>query len=265
MDLKTKYIMGLNVRYLETRGQSEIPLIILHGWGGSIDSWTNVASALEEGGMKVFIPDLPGFGETPEPPHAWGCAEYLDFIKALARELGITKFVLAGHSFGGQIAITYAAKYPGDLQKLILMAAARIIKRKRLKVRVFLLATKIGNLIFSLLPLVLLRPLVRKIWYKLSGEHDYYRASPLMKETMRLVLGDDVAPKLGKIQTPTLILWGDSDVLTPLEDARIIHDKISDSKLYIFTGVGHDLNFKKPREIAQKVVEFITHPNPSLP
>lgn len=257
----TKFIdvQGLRVRYLETSGKNGIPLIILHGWGASIDSWTDVALALQEGGMKVFIPDLPGFGETPEPPHAWGCAEYIDFIKVLARELGIGKFVLGGHSFGGQIAIAYAEKYPNDLTKLILLAAARVIKRKRLKVRAFLFATKIGNLIFSLPPLILLRPLVQKIWYKFTGERDYYRASSRMQEVLKKVLGEEVGPRLAPIEAPTLILWGGEDDVTPLADGRIIHDKISGSQLYIFSGEGHDLNLKRPVEVAEKVIDFINN------
>ena len=255
MESKFIDIQGLRVRYLETEGKSDIPLIILHGWGSSIDSWGDVASAFEERGIKVFIPDLPGFGQTPEPPSAWGASDYGEFVKRFARELGIQKFDLAGHSFGGQVAITYAAQYPQDIHRLVLIAAARIMKRRKLRVKLFLIVTKVGNVIFALPPLALLRPLVQKIWYKITGEQDYYRASTRMREVFKGV-ETDVDSRLTMISAPTLILWGERDDVTLLADARIIHDKISNSKLHIFPGEGHDLNFKKPREIAQKISEF---------
>jgi len=255
--METKFIAvsDLRIRYLETEGKNDIPLIILHGWGSSLDSWKNVASALASEGIKVFIPDLPGFGETPEPPSAWGASDYGEFVKGFARELGIQNFDLAGHSFGGQVAITYAAQHPQDIHKLILIAAARIMKRRKLRVKLFLFVTKIGNLIFVLPPLSLLRPFIQKIWYKITGERDYYRASARMREVFKRV-ETDVSSHLTTIMAPTLILWGDRDDATPVADARIIHDKIPNSKLHIFPGEGHDLNFKKPHEIAQKIFEF---------
>jgi len=256
MELKSVDISGLTVRYLETDGKSDIPLIILHGWGSSADSWTNVARTLEKRGAKVFIPDLPGFGKSPEPPYPWGIAQYADFINSFSQKLEVAKFSLAGHSFGGQIAIAYAAAHAQNLSNLILIAAARIMRRKKLRVRLFLIATKIGNLIFVLPPFVFLRPLVRKIWYRISGERDYYRASTRMRETFKLV-EEEVGSHLESISVPTLILWGDQDEATPIADARIIHERIQNSQLYIFSNAGHDLNFKKPVEIAQKIYDFI--------
>jgi pimeloyl-ACP methyl ester carboxylesterase len=255
MELKFIDIQGLRVRYLATNGKSEIPLIILHGWGSSIDSWRDVASALAEYDIRVLIPDLPGFGQTSEPPISWGTNEYATFIQKFARKLGIQNFDLAGHSFGGQIAITYATRYPHDTRKLILIAAARIMTRRKLRVRLFLGVTKIGNLIFVIPPFVLLRPLMRRIWYMITGERDYYRASAGMRTIFKNV-SKNVSSHLAMIQSPTLILWGENDEATPLADALIIHKKIPNSKLHIFPGEGHALNFKKPREIAQQIADF---------
>lgn len=255
-------ILGLRVRYLETepredRGKAQATLIILHGWGSSLTSWREVAQGLEEGGQKVFVPDLPGFGESEEPLVAWGLADYVNFVESFKNAVHIPAIILAGHSFGGQIAIAFAAQHMDSLRKLILISAARIVKRKKLKVRIFLFATKVGNLIFSLPLLASLRPLVQRIWYKLSGERDYYRASPRMQEILKRVLWEEVGSRLEGIRIPTLILWGDRDDLTPLADARIIHNKIAGSQLDIFPGGTHDLNLKKPLEVGEKIGEFM--------
>lgn len=257
MQEKTIEILGLPIRYLETVGEDKIPLILLHGWGSSLDSWRSVAEYFEKEGRKIFIPDLPGFGKTPEPERAWNLDDYISFVQMFARSVDLEKFSLAGHSFGGQIAIGYAVKYPNFVNKLILIAAARIMRRKKLKVKLFSILTTIGNIPFSAPPLSFLKPLVQKIWYRLNGEKDYYRASTRMKKTMSLVLGEEMAPRLSDLHVPTLICWGDRDDVTPLADGRIIHEKIAGSKMKIFKGVGHDLNFKRPDELASEILKFI--------
>ena len=257
--MNSSYVIanGLKTHYIETRGaNTATPLIILHGWGIGVDSWKNIASFLEERGRSVFIPDLPGFGETPEPQGAWGANEYADFVRSFCEVLGLEQFSLAGHSFGGQIAITFAARYGQKLRGLVLISAARIVTHKKLRVRIFRILTKFGNLIFAIPVLSPFQPVVRKIWYKLAGEKDYYRASPHMRKIMAQVQ-EEVGPRLSEIQTPTLILWGEDDHVTPVADARIIHSRILHSKLRIFQGVGHPIHIEKPKELAEEIIEFI--------
>ncbi len=257
MEQKTITVGSLRVRYLETARMGSIPLIILHGWGSSINSWTNVALSLEEGGVKVFIPDLPGFGETSQPPLSWGLSDYVEFMRVFLKTLRVQNFFLAGHSFGGQIAIAYTAQYPQNIKKLILMSVARIIKRRKLRIKIFMIATKIGDFIFSLPVLAFLRPYVENIWYKFAGERDYYLATAIMKETRKRVVSEEVGPRLNLVKIPTLILWGGKDNVTLLADGRIIQREIIGSKMRVFENEGHDINLKKYREVALEIKEFI--------
>lgn len=257
MQTKTITVNGLKTRYLETDASGEVPLVILHGWGSSVNSWKNVAQTLEENGVRTFIPDLPGFGETSEPPQPWSLNGYINFLDSLQDQLNLDKFILAGHSFGGQIAIGYAVQYPKKVQKLILISAARIVRRKKIKVAIFRIFSKAGNFAFSVPPLSFLKPIIQKIWSKLSREKDYYRASKLMRQTMQMILGAEMRGELAKIQTPTLILWGQKDPVTPLADAKILHDEIKDSKLCVFAGENHDLNIKIPEKLAHQITNFL--------
>lgn len=257
MEIKGAQILDLNIRYSETEGDSAIPLIILHGWGSSVNSWEKVMTELEKSNIKVFMPDLPGFGESQEPPSPWGVKNYIEFLEEFRKRMELNKFVLGGHSFGGQIAISYALNNPNKLAGLILMDAARIMRRRKLKVKIFSLLAHIGNSTFSIPPLHFLKPLTQKIWSKLSGERDYYLASPIMKETMRKVLGEEVGGMLGDIKTKTLILWGEKDYVTPLSDARIINERIKGSKLVVFKNAAHPINVEKPLEVAQSISVFM--------
>lgn len=257
MQIKTIAVNGIQARYLETDASRDAPLVMLHGWGSSVHSWENVAKELEKRNIKTFIPDLPGFGETEEPPVPWGLYEYINFVHSFAQAMKFQKFTLSGHSFGGQIAIGYAAVHPQDLQKLILISAARIMRRKKLKVAIFQIFSKIGNCIFSVPPFAFLRPTVQKIWSRLSGEKDYYRASKLMRKTMKFVLRGEMRGELAKINMPTLVLWGEKDLVTPLADAKILHNEIEGSILHVFPDENHDLNIKIPEKLAAEIAKFL--------
>lgn len=232
-------------------------ILILHGWGSKSDTWENVQLNLVSKGYHVVVPDLPGFGQTPQPPHPWSLKEYSAFVDELARLLGFEQFTLAGHSFGGRIAIDYAIRHPERLRSLILCDTAGITRRKKLKTKIFLVLTKGGNLIFSLPPLFLLKPLVIKVWYRVAGEKDYYRASPLMRKIMKKVMDENIRPYLPHITQPTLILWGEDDMATPVSDALIIHQSIPLTHLHIFPGVGHAIQIKEPQNVAKQIIHFL--------
>src|SRR3989338_2017308 len=121
----------------------QVPIIILHGWGSSSKRWERVRESLERKGCKVFVPDLPGFGENPPPLNPWSVEDYVEWVKDFSEKNNLTDFVLVGHSFGGGVAAIFAAKYPQKIEKLVLVAAA-IIRRKTLRKHVYLFLSKAG-------------------------------------------------------------------------------------------------------------------------
>jgi len=162
--------------------------------------------------------------------------------------------ILIGHSFGGRIAIKYAAKYPEKVDKLILTGAAGIKHRLNTKQKIFFILAKAGK---KILRFGRLASYSQKILYKLAREKDYYQASPRMKEVMKNVLAEDLTLYLDKIKTLTLLVWGANDYSTPLSDGKIMNEKIENSELVIFDGANHSLPYQKPEEFAKIVLEFI--------
>jgi pimeloyl-ACP methyl ester carboxylesterase len=80
-------------------------VLALHGWGGSIASFWPVAEGLSARGLRVYVLDLPGFGETALPPAVWGVPEYARFVLDFLDALGLQRVHLLGHSFGGRIGL----------------------------------------------------------------------------------------------------------------------------------------------------------------
>jgi len=78
-----------------------------------------------------------------------------------------------------------------------------------------------------------------------------------MKETFTSVISEDLSQFTGFIRTPTVIIWGDKDKSTPIDDAYFMNEKIKNSKLVVINGAGHALNKECPEVLAEKVLENI--------
>jgi pimeloyl-ACP methyl ester carboxylesterase len=260
----------------------EYPIVILHGWGATTKSYDRLKPLLEEGGHSVVVFDLPGFGNEPAPPKGWSVDDYAEWVmEKIKKELDSRwslprsdlrggndkaeggndndrKIILFGHSFGGRIAIKIAAERSEGLAGLVLCDAAGVTPRPKIKIALFNFLSKIGNAIFSLPLLNILQPLARKFVYWLSGERDYYYLQGgVMQKTFRKVVGEDLTSYLPKIHTPTLVVWGGKDKMTPLGDAYIIHRGIVGSKLEILGNIGHNPHREVPEKLADIVDKFI--------
>jgi pimeloyl-ACP methyl ester carboxylesterase len=255
---KTTRIGGAPVFYRQA-GEGKT-ILILHGWGSNSDTWRITQHELAQRGFRVVVPDLPGFGQSQEPSTDWSLQEYSEFVHQFAQQLNLQSYTLVGHSFGGRIGLDYAVRYPREVQQLVLCGAAGVTRHKRLRARVFLGVTKIGNAIFSIPGLRFLRSTIRQLWYGFTQEQDYYQASARMQAVMRNVLEENLRPRLPHITAHTLLLWGGDDTVTPLSDAHIMHTTIPLSQLHIFPHAHHGLQLEVPIQLAKHISRFVrTH------
>ena len=229
------------------------PVLILHGWGSCAKNWDRVKELLENQGCKVFVPDLPGFGETPPPPKPWSVDDYTDWVKDFCEKNNLSQIFLLGHSFGGSVAVKFSIKYPKRIKKLILVDSAGI-RRKRLKKEI---QKKVAHFLnnFSFLPFY---GFVRKIAYKILFRHsDYLLTEGVMKETYLNVTKEDISNIFSNISVPTLLIWGKKDNITPLRHAHFMKEKISGVELEIIPNVKHNPHREAPEILSEKVLNFI--------
>jgi len=140
--------------------------------GVGSEAWVEAAVLLAQSGCKVIVPDMPGFGKSAAPDRPWTVDDYVKWVKDFGDKLKIGRFILMGHSFGGQVATKFCAIYPNRVDKLILCAAA-VVRKPRLGSRQilakYLAKTK---MIFQNLPFGIY-PWLRKIVYRIAGTRDY--------------------------------------------------------------------------------------------
>ncbi len=243
-------INGIKTNYI-TVGQGK-PLLILHGWGSNTERWQNVADLLSKN-FKVIIPDLPGFGKSGALQEVWRPNDYVSWAEQFIKELNLGEFYLMGHSFGGALACKIAIKYPQEVKKLFLISAASVRKRTSGK-KAYKTLSQIVK-IFSFVPGY---NFLRKAFYKfIIRKSDYPYVEGNLKETYKNVIAEDLSQFTGFIKVPTVIIWGDKDTYTPVEDAQFMNQKIKNSKLIIIPGAGHILNRDCPEILAEKILANI--------
>lgn len=256
-----KTIKGLEVNYKSFGSSSyakaleDKTILVLHGWGAGSEAWVETAVMIAQEGYRVIVPDMPGFGKSEAPERAWNVDDYVEWVNNFTKELKLDRFVLIGHSFGGQAAAKFAARYPEKIDKLVLCAAA-VVRRPRLGSRQllakYLAKTKV---IFQNIPFGIY-PVLRKIVYRISGTRDYSQLQGVMAQTFLNVVAESVLDEAKQIKTPTLIVWGDKDRETPIEDAHAINEAIANSRLEIIPGAGHKLHRTHPDILVKIITNF---------
>lgn len=208
------------------------PIIFLHGWGTSLDTFYRVATAISPK-YEVYLIDLPSFGNSKEPDHALDIQDLSTILNDFITDLNLKQPIIVGHSYGGRIGIEYASKF-NNIAKLILIDSAGI-KRKHLRT---FLKTKIYKL--------------RKNYYKIthqlmkyqnlilnSGSSDYQNSSNIQKQMLIKAVNYNQKYLINTITCETLIIYGKNDLITPLKDAYFLHKKIKNSGLVIIPNAGH--------------------------
>jgi len=243
------------VTYYKTLGKGN-PLILLHGWGGSSQSFYEIARYLSRD-SRVIMLDLPGFGQTDAPLEPWNVDRYVAFLLRFTQRLSLHHFVLCGYSFGGRIALRFSAAHPHVADRLILLAAAGIKHEKSPEEKVANLFARIGKKVFLFSPLKRVSDPARWLFYKIIRRSDYYQASEMMKATMELIIEDDLTPTLSLITAPTLIVWGEKDDYVPPADAHLMQRRIRNAHLEIIKDANHFLPKKYPKETAALIQRFL--------
>lgn len=251
-----KYINidGIKIHYEETGRPDGQPVLLMHGWGCTLETVRSIASALEQG-LRVINIDLPGHGKSDEPPSVWGIEEFTNLIEKFATILKLDRPILIGHSFGGRIAILMSSR--NDVEKVVLIDAAGIKPRRGIdyywKVYTFKLIKKMLLLLYGK------ERGARKVesWRSKKGSSDYRNSTPMMRAVMSKCVNEDLKSVMPMIKAPTLLIWGESDTATPIEDAKTMERLIPDAGLVVFPKCGHYSFLDNPIGFKAVIREFL--------
>ncbi len=237
---------GYNICY-KISGNGEETVVMLQGWGTDLGVYDSVAESINE--KYTFVQfDLPGFGGSDEPREAWNVDAYADFFCQFMEALNIKKATLIGHSYGGRVIIKLAAreKLSFEISRIVLIDSAGILPKRTFKQKVNIKKYKILKKILNMKLVYAMFPELIDDWRSRQGSADYRNASPMMRKCLVMAVNEDLTDLLPSIKQDTLLIWGDKDTATPIEDAKIMEEKIPNSGLAVLKGTGHFSFLEQP-------------------
>jgi pimeloyl-ACP methyl ester carboxylesterase len=267
---KNAYVsaLGVNLHYQDTGpSKNAIPILFLHGFGASLQTWDTWAQALSED-YRVISVDLPGFGLTGEDPSGiYTDQRSVEVLEAFLKELKIPKVVLVGNSMGGKFAWQFAARYPNQVSKLVLIspdgyASPGIEYGKKTEVPAI---ADLYRYFFSKMFLVMnLKPayadpntlndaLVNR-YYDLMLAPGVRGA--ILGRMQQTVLQDPV-PSLSSIQVPTLLIWGEKDAFIPIRNSNDYLKVMPNVKRVSLPNIGHLPQEEQPSIGLQALKDFL--------
>jgi pimeloyl-ACP methyl ester carboxylesterase len=248
----------------EGRGTSGPAVILLHGFPLDRGMWRGQLAGLGAR-ARVVAPDLPGAGHSPVPGVDVLTIEAIaDAVVGLCDALGFQRFVLAGLSMGGYVALDVARRHAGRLAGLVLMDTraepdTEEQKQERQVSADRLLAEGSGFFIEKSLSKWLSKDTLEKRPDVVHAVTQMARTASHagMAATLRgLGARRDARPELAAIGVPTLVLCGDEDAITPPDGMRALAAAIAGATFTLVPG-GHFAPFEHPAEVNAALVRFL--------
>jgi pimeloyl-ACP methyl ester carboxylesterase len=260
-------IDGLKVHYKETGPLGAPALLLLHGFGSSLQAWDDWSVNLEQK-YRVIRLDLPGFGLTgASPDHDYSEEKDLAILTHFADKLGLDKFSVIGHSMGGKMAWSLAAAQPDRVQALVLMAPDGFPETKDIGTKPYEVPAIMG-VIQYFLPKYLVRKSIEPAFANSAALNealvnryfDMLRApgvrGAILDRSNQTIYSDPV-PRLKAIKAPTLLIWGEQDQMIPSSNAQSYAGVLLNSTTVLVPQLGHLLQEEQPEKGLAFVMEFL--------
>ena len=214
-------------------------VLLLHGWGASLKLMQPLGERLAALGYTVYVPDLPGFGESDPPLSAWSVSDYAKFVIAYLDAHELERVHLIGHSFGGRIGLVLGAERPERIGRMALADAAGVPEQQSPSADLRLKAYKAIRDTLYTIGAKQLADGLRERYNARYGSADFQAASGVMRATFVRVVSEDLRPYAARVKPSTLLFWGDKDEDTPLWQGQELEKLIPDAGLIVYEGAGH--------------------------
>jgi pimeloyl-ACP methyl ester carboxylesterase len=259
--------------YVEEMGSGPV-ILMLHGLGGSSYSWRHVAPRLATT-HRVIALDLRGFGRSDKPfDQSYAPADHAAVVRATIKALNLSRITLAGHSFGGMVALMVAMDRrlePHRIAKLVTLAAPAYPQTFSAGVR-FLNKPLIPYLALLMVPsevIATITLMTEKFGFdRYSNQDISIYADPLtdpggphaLIATARHIVPPDlhrIIARYGTIAKPTLVLWCREDQVVPVSTGERLARAIPNARLAVMEGCDHMPAEQAPQAVVREIRRFL--------
>jgi len=231
-------------------------ILLMHGSGLTHIVWSLHEQFYASQGFNVLSVDLPGHGNS-EGPSLESIEKISDWIKSLMLKINIEKIIIVGHSQGGLIGIDFTSRYPGLIEKIVLVASSYKMP--------------VNQDLIDLAEAGDEKAVLLMMKWGYEGSKAFIGGNPVKKivnsaRDIREVLAVDLNAcnnykngenAIKKINCPTLCIFGDLDKMVPVKVGLKMSEQITNSETKIISDCGHMIIFEKAFEMRKLVKEFI--------
>ncbi|WP_445996761.1 alpha/beta fold hydrolase [Okibacterium fritillariae] len=266
-------LKDINLHVDDTGGNGR-PVVLIHGWPLSGESWAHQVAAFEAAGHRVVTYDRRGFGRSDKPLTGYSYDTLTEDLHAVLEALDLNDVTLVGFSMGGGEVARYFTKYGAERLRSVVFAAAvppYLLKTpgnpdgpleatEAAKMTAGLTANQdtfyddFTKNFFSVDGQLVVSEEERQTALTLA--HQAFKPAAL--EAMASFANTDFREDLEKVTVPTLVIHGDGDAVVPFEGSGArTHAAIPGSELHVIAGGPHGINASHPEEFNRVILEFL--------
>ncbi|HWT66530.1 MAG TPA: alpha/beta fold hydrolase [Terracidiphilus sp.] len=237
---RTVSVSGYRVHYYVLGPDSGQPVVLIHGLGGRAEDWENLSGYLTRAGYRVYLPDLPGYGQSEQPANfSYSIPSEASVVVGFLDAMHLQQVDLGGWSMGGWIVQRVAFDHPERIRHLMLFDSAGLYAKPSWNTALFTPSNidELNQLDALLMPNP---PHIPKFIARDILRHSRQNAWVIHRALGTMLAGQDVTDQLlPQLRMPVLIVWGREDHITPLELGMKMRALVPQSQLEIIIGCGH--------------------------
>ena len=243
--MMNQIVQDADFRYVEA-GEGQ-PIIILHGLMGGLSNFEGVLDYFPPKGYKVIIPELPVYTLPVLKTSVKSLSEFLhDFII----HKGLKEVILLGNSLGGHVGLLYTKNHPEYVKGLVLTGSSGLYENNMgdgypKRGDYDYIKKKSEDVFYD--PKVATKEIVDEVYESVNDRNKLVRTLALAKSAIR----HNMSKELPKMNTPTAIIWGAEDRVTPPNVAKEFNQLLPDSNLYWIKKCGHAPMMEHPDQFNQ--------------
>jgi pimeloyl-ACP methyl ester carboxylesterase len=251
-------VNGYKIHYYVSGPEDGAPAVLVHGLSGRGEQWRPLLPYFEHAGLRVYMPDLPGFGQSEQPADfSYSVSDQAGVVVGFMDALGLQKADLAGHSMGGWIVQLIAARHPERVRRLLIFDSVGLHMEPNWDTNLFVPANaaQLDQIDELLMPNPPKPPeFIANDILAIARKNSWviHRAMDAM-----LAGRDTTDEMLPQLRMPVLIVWGDLDRIAPLSEGEKMHALIRQSRLEVIAGCGHLAPQQCAHQIGPKMADFL--------
>lgn len=220
------------------------PIVILHGLMGGLSNFHGVTNYFPEKGYKILVPELPIYDM---PMLKTNVKNFAKYVKSFIQYKGLKDVILLGNSLGGHIGLLHTKMYPELIKALVITGSSGLYESamgdgypKRGDYE--FIKKKAQDVFYD--PAVATKEIVDEVFATVNDRIKLVKTLAIAKSAIR----HNMAQDLPGMHTPTCIIWGENDTVTPPDVAELFHELLPDSDLHWMKKCGHAPMMEHPQE-----------------